>query len=158
MKRILILVIAVMLVAATGAFAAGGTGLAVGGEASLAFAVTGGLPMSAMLMLHLPRFPLMLGIGASTAPALALTGDYWAAQGKIVSIFDWYIGIGGYLLLDFNPGDISLGARIPIGLQLWPLGRTLEIFIEMAPAVGVSLIPTGFGWHLQGALGLRFWF
>ena len=158
MKRIIVFVIAVMLLAATGAFAAGGTGLAVGGEASLSFAGTGGLPMSAMLMLHLPRFPLMLGIGASLAPAIGLTADYWATQGKIVSILDWYLGIGGYLLLDFEPADISLGARIPIGLQIWPLGKSLEIFIEVAPAVGVSLIPTGFDWHLQGALGLRFWF
>jgi hypothetical protein len=158
MKRIRIIIIAIMLLAATGAFAAGGTGLAVGGEAALSFAGTGGLPTSAMLMLHFPRFPLMLGIGANTTPAIGLTADYWAAEGRIVSILDWYIGIGGYLVLDLNPADISLGARIPIGLQIWPLRRTLEIFIEVAPAVGVSLIPTGFDWHLQGALGLRIWF
>jgi hypothetical protein len=158
LKKIFIAAIVVMLLAATGSFAAGGTGLAIGGEAALTFAGTGGLPMGAMLMLHLPRFPLMLGIGVSTTPAIGLTADYWAAQGKIVSIFDWYFGIGGYLLLNLNPVDISLGARIPLGLQMWPLGRSLEIFIEVAPAVGVSLIPTGFDWHFQGALGLRFWF
>ena len=158
MKKILVVAIAVMLLGATGAFAAGGTGLAIGGEASLSFAGTGDLPMSAMLMLHFPRFPLMLGIGASAAPAIGLTADYWAAQRKLIKILDWYVGIGGYLLLNLEPADISLGARIPIGLQIWPIGKTLEIFIEVAPAVGVSLVPTGFDWHLQGALGLRFWF
>jgi hypothetical protein len=74
-----------------------------------------------------------------------------------VSIFDWYVGVGGYASIDVNPVNIDVGGRIPIGLQIWPIGRTLELFLEAAPAVGISFIPTGFGWHLQGALGLRFW-
>jgi hypothetical protein len=115
------------------------------------------LPVGAMLTLHLPQFPLMLGIGVSTPLALGITADYWFAHGNLVGIFDWYAGVGGYLALDFSPTDLVLGARIPIGIQVWPFGQTLELFLEVAPAIGLSFIPTGFWWHFQGAVGLRFW-
>ncbi|HEY9595023.1 MAG TPA: hypothetical protein VHE79_11130 [Spirochaetia bacterium] len=154
-KKVLIVLIALAL-CATSAFAAKGT-LGIGGEGSLYFGSAGGLPMSAMLTLKLPSFPLYLGIGISTDPALALTADYWFAHGNVTGILDYYAGIGGYGFLDFNPTNLAVGGRIPLGLQLWPFGRVFEIFIEIAPAVGITLIPTAFDWHLQGALGFRFW-
>ena len=157
-KRILVAVLALMF-CATGAFAAKGGGLAIGGEGSLYFAGSGGgLPMSAMLTLHLPSFPLYLGIGISTEPAVAVTADYWFAHGSLVSFLDWYAGVGGYLTVDLNPVSFTAGGRIPLGLQAWPFGQNLELFMEIAPAVGVILVPTSFDWHLQGAVGLRFWF
>ncbi len=155
MKKTAILVLIALVVLSTGAFAAGG--FAIGGEGAWYFAGTGGLPAGAMLMLKLPQFPLMLGIGVTFPLSVGLTADYWIAQGTIVSIFAWYVGVGGYASIDVSPVDVSVGGRIPIGLQIWPLGKTLEIFLEAAPAVGVSFIPTEFGWHIQGALGLRFW-
>jgi hypothetical protein len=158
MKKRLLIVCAVMLVAATGAFAARGTGFGIGGEGSLYFAGSGGLPTGAMLTLHLPGFPLMLGIGISSSMALGLTADYWLAHGNLVSIFDYYAGIGGYLSLDLNGSGVAVGGRIPIGVQVWPFGSVFELFLEVAPAVGFNLIPTGFEWHFQGALGFRFWF
>jgi hypothetical protein len=157
MKKILVVVVAIMLLASTGAFAKG-TGLAIGGEGALYFAGSGRLPISAMLMLHFPQFPLMFGIGVSNPFAIGLTADYWVGHGTLVSILDWYAGIGGYLSLNMDPTDVTVGARIPLGLQVWPLGQTLEIFLEVAPAIGISLIPTAFEWHFQGALGFRFWF
>jgi hypothetical protein len=157
MKKTFIAILLVLCVSATGAFAAKGGGFAIGGEGALYFAGSGGLPMSAMLTLHLPQFPLYLGIGISTSPSIAMTADYWVAHGSLVSIFDWYLGLGGYATLDFNPTDFALGGRIPIGIQMWPFGQVFEVFIEAAPAVGFSLIPTAFDWHLQGALGFRFW-
>jgi hypothetical protein len=157
MKKILVILFAVMLVSATGAFAASGGGFAIGGEGSLYFAGNGGLPSGAMLTLHLPGFPLMLGFGFSSASQFGLTADYWFAHGNMVSVLDYYVGIGGYLSLN-SAGDGTVGARLPIGIQLWPLGQTLELFVEVAPALGVYIVPTGFEWHLQGAVGFRFWF
>jgi hypothetical protein len=143
---------------ATGAFAVKGSGLAIGGEGALYLAGSGGLPTSAMLLLHLPQLPLMFGIGVSSAPAIGLKVDYWAAHGNLSSIFAWYLGVGGYLSVDLgSTSSITAGGRIPIGLQAWPVGEILEIFVEVAPAVGIILVPTGFDWHLQGAIGLRFW-
>jgi hypothetical protein len=158
MKKTLLVLCAILLISATGAFAARGSGFAIGGEGSLYFAGSGGLPSGAMLSLHLPGFPLLLGIGISSSMAIGLTADYWLAHGGLVSIFDYYAGIGGYLSLDTGGSGLAVGGRIPIGLQVWPFGQTLELFLEVAPAVGFIIIPTGFEWHFQGALGLRFWF
>ncbi len=159
MKRITVIVCVVMLLGATGAFAARGGGFAIGGEAGLWFAGSvGGLPTSGMLTIHLPGFPLMLGIGISSSMDLGLTADYWLAHENLASVLAYYAGIGGYLSLELNGPGIAAGGRIPIGLQLWPFGQTFELFVEVAPAVGVSIVPTGFEWHLQGALGFRLWF
>ena len=156
MKKTIIVALAALLIATSGAFAA--SGLAIGGEGALYAGGTGGLPVGAMLSLHLPQFPLYIGIGVSTPLTIGLTVDYWAARGTLVSIFDWYAGVGGYLSFNTSPMDIAFGGRIPLGLQVWPIGKTLELFLEVAPAVGLSLIPTGFDWHVQAALGFRFWF
>jgi hypothetical protein len=156
MKKILILALIALIGCSTAAFAAGG--FAIGGEGALYIAGNGGLPAGAMLSLKLPQFPLMLGIGVSWPLSVGLTADYWIAHGNIVSILDWYVGVGGYASVSVSPVDINVGGRIPIGLQVWPIGKTLELFIEAAPAVGVYFIPTGFDWHIQGAAGLRFWF
>jgi hypothetical protein len=159
MKKTIVVALAVLLIATSGAFAAKGSGLAIGGEGALYFGGTGGLPGGgAMLMLHLPDFPLMLGIGISSPVVIGITADYWVAHGNLISFFDWYVGVGGYISFSPNPAFVAVGARIPLGLQLWPIGQTLELFLEVAPAVGFSIIPTGFDWHFQGALGFRFWF
>ena len=158
MKKRFLVVIVILVLGATGAFAARGGSLGIGGEGSLYFdGSTGGLPMGAMLTLKLPSFPLYLGIGISTNPALAVTVDYWFAHGNVTGILDYYAGIGGYGFIDFSPTNFAVGGRIPLGLQLWPFGRVFEIFFEVAPAVGISVIPTAFDWHLQSAIGFRFW-
>ncbi len=158
MRKMLVVTCVVMVVSAAGAFAARPSGFAIGGEGSLYFAGSGGLPAGAMLTLHLPGLPLMLGIGISSATELGLTADYWLAHGNVVSALDYYAGIGGWLSVELNGPGVVAGGRIPLGLQLWPLGQVLELFVEIAPAVGLVIVPTGFAWHLQGAVGLRFWF
>jgi hypothetical protein len=160
MRKTRALVLAVLVICvASGAFAAAkGNGLALGGEGALYLAGSGGLPASAMFVFHLPQLPLMFGVGATTTPSIGVTADYWLAHGNLVSILSWYAGVGAYLLVDLG-GDstIGVGGRIPLGLQAWPFGSTLEIFLEVAPAVGVIIVPTAFEWHLQGAIGLRVW-
>lgn len=152
-----LLLMVLLLCGTTGAFAKS-SGFAIGGEGALYLAGAGGLPVSAMLLFHIPQAPLMFGIGISSPLGLAVTADYWAAHGNLGRIFSWYAGIGGFLAFDFGPsGTVTAGGRIPIGLQAWPVGQVLELFVEIAPAVGVVLVPTGFEWHLQGAVGLRFW-
>ncbi len=158
MKRILIVALVLMLLASTGAFAARGGGFGIGGEGALYFAGTGGLPVYAMLTLHFPRVPLMFAIGVTQALDIGFTADYWFAHGNLGGPFSYYVGIGGYLALSPGSGGIAAGGRLPLGLQLWPFGQSFEIFLEVAPAVGVSIVPTGFDWHLQGDLGFRFWF
>jgi hypothetical protein len=45
-----------------------------------------------------------------------------------------------------------------VGVQSWPFGKQIEVFLEGAPAIGISVVPTAFDWHLQAAIGLRYWF
>jgi len=156
MRRILVIVLAFMLLASAGAFAKG-SGFAIGAEGSLYFAGNGGLPTYYMLTMHFPRFPIYFGFGVTANLGIGLTVDYWFAHGPLGSIFDYYVGIGGYLAAEPSENAFAGGARLPIGLQLWPFGSVFEIFLEFAPALGVSFVPTGFDWHLQGAIGFRFW-
>ena len=157
-KSRVVLLAALLVLAACGSAWAKGSGFAIGGEGALYLAGNGGLPMSAMLTFHVPQVPLMFGLGVRNPLAIAATADYWAAHGSLTNIFAWYAGIGAYLSFDVSPGgSITAGGRIPIGLQAWPVGQVLELFVEVAPAVGVILVPTGFDWHLQGAVGLRVW-
>ena len=157
MKQTRALAIAALLILAAGGTVSARSGFAIGGEGALYLAGAGGLPMSAMLTFHIPQVPLMFGLGVENPFAIAATVDYWAAHGNVVSILSWYAGVGLYLSLDVGGGNAAFGGRIPIGLQAWPLRDVLELFLEIAPAVGVVLIPTGFDWHLQGAVGLRIW-
>ena len=159
MKRARSVVLAIVLLcAAAGTAAAKDSGFAIGGEGALYLAGAGGLPVAAMIVFHVPQVPLMFGIGVQSPLAIAVTADYWAAHGTFTSIFAWYAGVGAYVSFDVSPGgSVAAGGRIPIGLQAWPFGRVAEVFLEIAPAVGVQLVPTGFDWHLQGAVGLRFW-
>jgi hypothetical protein len=155
MRKSIILVSAILALAATSAFAK--SGFAIGGEG--VFPVAGSsLPTSAMLTFHIPKVPVMFGVDILNPAAIGLTVDYWFADGKIAGPFDWYVGVGAYASIAWEPSGFALGGRLPIGIQAWPFGSTLELFIELAPAVGVSVVPTAFEWHLQGALGLRVWF
>jgi hypothetical protein len=158
MKKVLIIALIMMVTATTGAFAFKGAGLAIGGEGALYYAGASALPAAGMITLHLPGIPFILGIGVAEPLALGFTADYWLGHGNIISLFDWYAGLGVYLAVDLSPNDVAFGIRIPIGIQVWAFGETLEIFLETAPAVGVSFIPTAFWWHIQAALGFRIWF
>ena len=158
-KRIVlaIFVTLIMLCASTAAFA---RDIAIGAEvASINFADWGG-----RVVFHIPRVPLYFAVGGvfeSGGSAVDATVDYWFAHGRLSGMLDYYVGIGGYIA--FGTGSMSsfaLGARLPVGLQIWPVGSVLEIFLEVAPA----LVPiTGGGANLstfevQPALGIRIWF
>ena len=159
MRRIGIAVIVVLMIGVAGAFAAPKTdGLAIGGQGSLYFVGSEGLLVSAHIEIELPSIPVMFGIGVSTRPAIGLTADYWAWRGYMAGMYGWYVGFGGYVTLALAPTtDIRMGVRLPIGLQAWLLNDTLEIYVETAPAVGMSILPIGFDWKVQAALGFRMW-
>ena len=159
MKRIAVLVLVGLLAASAGAFAAR-SGLALGAEAvSADFSGWGG-----RFVFHLPSVPMYFGLGGYMGTGgfgLDLTADYWVTHGKLASVFDYYIGLGGYLALNTSPFWFSLGARIPLGLQVWILGNDLlEVFLEVAPA-WIPVSSGGFSplsFQFQPALGFRIWF
>ncbi len=88
--------------------------------------------------------------------------DYWLLHNNIgTGPISWYLGLGAYGVLGFNPTWGALGVRLPIALQIWPLNNErLEVFLELAPAwvpiYGGAFNPSVF--QAQLALGFRLWY
>ncbi|OQY31906.1 MAG: hypothetical protein B6241_12775 [Spirochaetaceae bacterium 4572_59] len=97
--------------------------------------------------------------------SFSITDDWWVVQENLTGLLDLYIGIGffGSLTMDTSGDDtetnFGLGARVPVGLTIMP-SDFLEIFMEVAPAMGLGFEPEIYfpAWYVQGALGLRVWF
>ena len=169
MRRILVLAFVGLLAVAAGGFALKSTpDFAIGAELTTINFGTGG----GMLTLHIPQVPLYFGLGANFLGGLpgglelAATVDYWLLHRPIgTGYFSWYLGLGGYGALAFDPSWLALGIRLPIAIQFWPLkSERLEVFLEGAPAWvpitnGGSSGGFDFGnFQAQVALGFRFWF
>jgi hypothetical protein len=159
MKRnLLIAVLAVSFLAAGRSFALTGVGASVG------ISPLGGLPGSnVMLSLKLEKVPMILGLGfavGSNQFGFGVTADYWAVHEKLFSLgkvpFNYYLGPGAYVGYG---GSLSLGGRLPIGLDVYPI-KNFEAFIEIAPTLVIQFAnPIKFPvFGLQSAFGVRFWF
>ena len=159
MKKSVLLALLCLTAFSTAAFARD-SGFAIGAEAaSEDFNGWGG-----RFVFHFPRVPLYFGIGGIADPngfAVDFTADYWFTHSHMSGMLDYYVGLGGYLAFaTYSQAAFALGARLPIGLQIWPLrGGVLEIFLEIAPAwipISSSAIsPLTF--QLQPAIGFRIW-
>lgn len=158
-KQILVLsFILVFFLLATSAFALG-------------LGVSAGLPIgqgmpgnNVMVSLKLDNFPLLIGAGAqigSHYSSIGLTLDYWIANKALTGPLNWYIGAGAYGIIGLgSPSSLDIGARIPIGLNLFVFDGVLELFTELAPALGVGISdPLRFPvLGVQSAFGFRIWF
>jgi hypothetical protein len=157
MKKIGLLVLALVLIASSAAFAKS-AGFGIGIEGSID--ALGGLPSQALLTMKFQQLPFVIGIGTTIGENtfnLGMTLDWWLYHAHLVGILDIYIGPG--LFLGLTP-DFTLGGRVPIGLQIWPIGQVLELFLEVAPAMVFIGAPgiTIPNLHLQAGFGFRFWF
>lgn len=119
----------------------------------------GGLPHSALLSVQTPKEPFILGLGLQIGDGsinLGATADWWMLHNELTGIITYYIGPGLYLRA---PEAFEVGARLPVGLQIFPI-EPLELFLEIAPAQSII---TGGGIDipdisLQSSFGFRFWF
>jgi hypothetical protein len=121
------------------------------------------------LSLHLPSIPDMYwgvyGHISRYGFGVGVTGDYYLFDQPLVENggfkLDWYLGLGGFADLYFWSYGLSgdVGVRVPIGLA-WHITRPVELFLGVAPGVGLGFGPGGLGLHWAGnaELGLRFWF
>jgi hypothetical protein len=139
---------------------AGVSAIGVGGAFGLD--LLGGLPNSALFSIKLDNVPPILGIGVSVGSNnlhVGGTADWWLWHQPLAGPLYLYAGLGAYVDLDTGPNfDAGVGARIPIGLQIFPL-KPLELFLEIAPRAGIGLNPIQFPeWGVQSAFGFRFWF
>ncbi|QFI14671.1 DUF3996 domain-containing protein [Borrelia sp. CA_690] len=84
------------------------------------------------------------------------------------NILDFSVGAGGYGTIWFSrfggsksgSGPMSIGARLPLGLNLAVFRRKFDIFLRIAPGLGMNIWSNGVGfrWEVFAGLGLRFWF
>lgn len=83
---------------------------------------------------------------------LHLHGDIWVVNRRLVDPVDWYVGVGGKVLLLSE--DVKAGVRVPVGIQWFAL-QQLELFAEIVP--GLQIIDkTAFG--LDAGIGVRYHF
>ena len=155
MKRTVVLISLALIVAGTSAF-----GFGIGGAFSLGIG-TASVGPGAMLSLKLDELPMVFGVGAvigATEFKAGATVDWWLWDTPLVSILNLYLGPGLYAQLG---AGFDVGVRVPIGLQAWIIDP-LEIFLEVAPALGLSINDSAQisfpDFELQAALGIRFWF
>ena len=122
--------------------------------------------MGGVLTLSTPAIPgtvqtLRLSFNGSDYINFGITDDWWVVQENLTGDLDFYIGLGFYsgFTMDDGDPDFQLGGRFPLGLTIMPLDF-LELFLEVAPAIGLGFEPTVYfpAWDAQGALGFRLWF
>lgn len=131
---------------------------AVGIYGNFMGSTTGGAGGGLGISLKFGNFPV-LGVSWNFSPNsfdLGIACDYWVINQKLGGILDYYLGIGGYLGMNNGGGNFNLnpGARIPIGLQIWPVNK-LELFLEFAPMI--TFLPSlNLGYSLSGGLRVAF--
>jgi hypothetical protein len=154
-KKIVFAAAALLALASVEAFS---FGIGIRGNYGDGYGAGGSLMFSPNKLLH---FGASYYIGNNLH--LGLTGDYWFFEKDLTSVgsgsLDFYLGAGlyGWMILSEDP-DAGLGIRIPIGLDLNPVDW-FDLFIEMAPQVGIKLIPEpglGASWF-NAAIGFRVW-
>jgi len=150
MRKTVVLTLALLLACAAGASAGD---MNIGAEYLF---YTTGLTHNALLSLRLWPASFQLGVGATfgTAASFSITGDWWLRTGSISgSPLGYYLALGGFVTLP----DVTFGARLPLGLQLWLLGDLLELFIEAVPYAGLDVTPTAGIYGVGLGAGFRFW-
>ncbi|UPA12226.1 DUF3996 domain-containing protein [Borrelia venezuelensis] len=84
------------------------------------------------------------------------------------NMLDFAVGGGGYGTIWFskwsnnkiNSGPMSLGARLPLILNLAIARKKFDIFLKVAPGLGLNIWSRGVGfrWEVFAGLGMRLWF
>ena len=157
MKKVLLCAVVAVLLSSGQAF-----GFGIGAEVSAPI-TSSGVGGALAITFKLDKVPYVFGLGGwgnANTFHLGATADYWMAQGTLIKFLDWYAGPGVFLnITTGNDSGIEGGLRIPVGIDAYFLERRLELFLELAPAFGVSFTPFQFPTiALQNALGFRFWF
>lgn len=92
---------------------------------------------------------------------LGLTADYWVLNDTFIAApFKWYIGLGGYGTIRIgDPLALSVGLRVPVGINAFFFENFLEPYIQVAPSIGINILPSfNFpSFFVPINLGVRFW-
>ncbi len=90
---------------------------------------------------------------------IALSADQWVVMKSIAKPINFFLAWGLYVGLSTSGRLFSVGARLPLGLNLYVLDGLLEPFFQIVPSIGIGIgSDIGLEWGVAGNLGLRFWF
>ena len=144
-RRVLAVVVVLLALAAAGAWAKGSTG-------GLRLGLEFGNPHAVLIIRPAP-WDFRIGYNFTEHGNLFFAVDYRIVNAyQIVDFLHFFLGVGAYVEIFFDPTDFSLGARIPVGLQVFLIDNVLELFLEVAPTVGFLPALTAFP-EWQGYLG-----
>ena len=138
MKKKIVLAALMLCIACTSIFA---FGIGVQGGTDVVNNGVTGLDIT----FKLSSIPLMFAVGIpSFNPfALGVSADYWIVNpsiiGNSVLSLNWYVGVG--IFGDFFIGDdfyFGVGARVPIGLNIYFLKQILELYLQVAPGIEID--------------------
>ncbi|APR65298.1 DUF3996 domain-containing protein [Borrelia anserina] len=135
------------------------------------------LPFPIALEFNIKNFDIDLGIYSGTNnlfqnwQTLFLAIDYifytHTFEGAD-NMLDFSVGGGGYGTIwlsrwnnsQLNNSPMSLGARLPLILNLAIARKKFDIFLKVAPGIGLNIWSSGVGfrWEVFAGLGIRFWF
>jgi len=171
MKKILLVLALVAIIGAGTAFAdhpdGWGVGIVAGYNGNWYNALN---HPNVALSLKIPKIPIYWAFNLeihNSHMGMGLRGDYYLLDKTLVPDIGlhWYIGLGGWVSLGFyHDTYIALGVRLPIGIS-WQLGLggsldALELFLEIAPSLGIQVSPDIYfpagGWG--AGFGVRLWF
>ncbi|WP_024654832.1 BAPKO_0422 family outer member beta-barrel protein [Borrelia hispanica] len=135
------------------------------------------LPFPIALEFNIENFDIDLGIynGANNLfkdwQTLFLAIDYIFYMHTFKGLnqmLNFSIGGGGYGTIWFsrwshthtNSGPISIGARLPLILNLAIFIKKFDVFLKVAPGLGINIWNggAGFRWEIFATLGIRYWF
>jgi hypothetical protein len=141
--RVLTVVMVLLALAAAGA-SAKSSGLRLGLEF--------GNP-NAVLIIRPAPLDFKVGYNFAAPGYLFFSVDYRIIDRyQVVDFLHFFLGVGAYTNIYFEPTDADLGARIPLGLQVFLIDNVLELFLEVAPTVGFLPALTAFP-EWQGYIG-----
>lgn len=108
---------------------------------------------TAVIIIRPGHFDFKVGYDLRAEGNLFVSADYRIISGyQLVDFLHLFLGVGAYGQIFFGGGPFELGARIPIGLQVFLLDSVLELFAEVAPTVGFLPTITAFP-QWQGYVG-----
>jgi hypothetical protein len=107
---------------------------------------------TAVLIIRPGNFDFKVGYDLRANGNLFLSADYRIISGyQLIDFLHVFLAVGAYGQIFFNPADFELGARIPVGLQVFLLDSVLELFVEAVPTV--RFLPDINWGGLQGYVG-----
>jgi hypothetical protein len=107
---------------------------------SLRLGLEFGDPLAVIIVRPAP-FDFKVGYDFQDSGWIFVSGDYRIISGyQLIDVLHMFLGVGAYIQIPFDDGDLEFGAQIPVGLQVFLINNVLELFLEVAPTVG--FVPT----------------